>query len=74
MPLDVVVDDYGVTFAGAARAWSRVRGFDVKPRHIAIECEDGPVLLGPASKDVLVGLAASLRAHIASSPIVRHGD
>ena len=29
MPLDVAIDDYGVTFAGAARAWSRIRRFDV---------------------------------------------
>ncbi len=42
MPLDVVVDDYGVTFAGAARAWSRIRRFHVKSDHIELDCEGRP--------------------------------
>ena len=40
MPLDVAVDDYGVTFAGAARAWSRIRSFGVARKHIELDCED----------------------------------
>lgn len=64
MPLDVAVDDYGVTFAGAARAWSRIRDFAVKDDHIELDCEAGPILLGPGSPAVMTDLADSLRAHL----------
>ena len=64
MPLDVAVDDYGVTFAGAARAWSRIRSFAVKGDHIDLDCEAGPIRLGPGSRPVMDTLAATLREHL----------
>ncbi len=71
MPLDVVVDDYGVTFAGAARAWSRIRRFVVKDDHIELDCEAGPILLGPGTPDTIESLAASLREHLGDEPGAR---
>ena len=68
MPLDVAVDDYGVTFAGAARAWSRIRRFHVKENHIELDCEAGPILLGPGTPDIMDRLAASLREHLGPTP------
>ena len=67
MPLDVVVDDYGVTFAGAARAWSRIRRFHVKGDCIELDCEAGPIVLGPGTPDIIERLAASLREHLGAS-------
>ena len=68
MPLDVVVDDYGVTFAGAARAWSRIRRFHVKSDHIELDCEAGPIHLGPGNPAIVSQLAAAIRAHLGASP------
>jgi protease PrsW len=68
MPLDVAVDDYGVTFAGAARAWSRIRRFAIKRDHIELDCEAGPILLGPGTPDTIEQLATSLREHLGRTP------
>ena len=68
MPLDVAVDDYGVTFAGAARAWSRIRRYDVKSDHIELDCEAGPIMLGPGAPDIIARLAASIRDHLGPTP------
>jgi hypothetical protein len=75
MPLDVAVDDHGVR--GAARAWSCIRRFHVKSDHIGtrcmnsarthieLDCEAGPILLGPGTPDVMEErLAASIGAHL----------
>jgi RsiW-degrading membrane proteinase PrsW (M82 family) len=67
MPLDVVVDDYGVTFAGAARSWSRIRRFHVKGDRIELDCEAGPIVLGPGTPDIIDSLAAALREHLGES-------
>lgn len=71
MPLDVVVDDYGVTFGGAARAWSRIRKFHVHPTHIDLECEAGPIVLGPGTPEVIEELAGALGAHLGEKPAER---
>jgi hypothetical protein len=68
IPLDVAVDDYGVTFAGAARAWSRIRRFDIKRDHIELDCEAGPILLGPGAPETIESLAGSLREHLGPTP------
>ncbi|HSO31658.1 MAG TPA: PrsW family intramembrane metalloprotease [Labilithrix sp.] len=68
MPLDVAVDDYGVTFAGAARAWSRIRRFVVKDDHIELDCDAGPILLGPGTPEIIESLATSLREHLGTTP------
>ena len=67
MPLDVAVDDYGVTFAGAARSWSRIRRFEVKGNHIELDCEAGPIVLGPGTPEIIESLAAALREHLGES-------
>lgn len=68
MPLDVAVDDYGVTFAGAARAWSRIRRFHVGVDRIELDCEAGPVVLGPGPPAIITDLASALREHLGSTP------
>jgi RsiW-degrading membrane proteinase PrsW (M82 family) len=68
MPLDVAVDDYGVTFAGAARSWSRIRRFAVKDDRIELDCEAGPIVLGPGTPAIITELAAAIREHLGSSP------
>ena len=68
LPLDVAVDDYGVTFAGAARAWSRIRRFDIKGDHIELDCEAGPIVLGPGAPEIIARLAASIREHLGETP------
>jgi RsiW-degrading membrane proteinase PrsW (M82 family) len=64
MPLDVAVDDYGVTFAGAARPWRRIRAFEARARHVVLDCEGGPLLLGPAAPAVVSAMAGALREHV----------
>lgn len=64
LPLDVAVDDYGVTFAGAARAWSRIRRFDVRGDRIELDCEGGPIVLGPGTPGVIGELAEALREQL----------
>jgi RsiW-degrading membrane proteinase PrsW (M82 family) len=60
LPLDVAIDEYGVTFAGAARAWSRIRRFEVKGDRIELDCEGGPIVLGPGTEGVMGELAEAL--------------
>ncbi len=64
VPLDVAVDSYGVTFAGAARPWSKIRGFSIRGNHVELDCEAGPLLLGPASQRVVNAIAAALRERL----------
>jgi hypothetical protein len=68
MPLDVAIDRWGVTFAGAARSWKKIRAFARKGRTIEVDCEGGPLVLGPMSDDVLDAAAAELVAHLGGSP------
>jgi RsiW-degrading membrane proteinase PrsW (M82 family) len=60
LPLDVAIDEYGVTFAGAARSWGKIRSFHVEVDRIEIDCEGGPILLGPAPSSVIEGIAVQL--------------
>ncbi len=64
LPLDVVIDAYGVTFAGAARPWRKIRSYAVKTSHVEIECEGGPLLLGPAPHPVVTAIATALAEHL----------
>jgi RsiW-degrading membrane proteinase PrsW (M82 family) len=67
MPLDVAIDDYGVTFAGAARAWSRIRAFRVLGDRIELDCEGGPIVLGPGTEGVMAELAEALGEQLGSA-------
>lgn len=71
LPLDVAVDDYGVTFAGAARAWARIRRFSVRGDRIELECEAGPIVLGPGSPQVITELAGAIREHLGTTEAER---
>jgi hypothetical protein len=66
VPLDVVVDDYGVTFAGAARRWGKIRGFSQHGDHIVLDCESGPLRLGPGKTATIDAIARELRRRVAS--------
>jgi protease PrsW len=65
VPLDVAIDDHGVTFAGATRPWKSVRGFEVRGDKVVLECEGGPILLGPGSPSAVERIAAALSARLA---------
>lgn len=61
VPLDVVVDEEGVTFAGAHRAWADITGWDrAGARAIELRSTHGDVTLGPASPRVIEALLAAL--------------
>lgn len=64
LPLDVAIDAYGVTFAGAARPWRKIRGFRREGDHVALECEAGPIVLGPAPPATLDAIVAALRLRL----------
>ncbi len=64
LPLDVAIDDYGVTFAGAARAWGKIRSFAARKDHVELDCEGGPILLGPGTPEVVDAIAHELRERI----------
>ena len=64
VPLDVAVDAYGVTFAGAARPWRKIRGFTVHADRVELDCEAGPILLGPATPPVVDAMASELRGRL----------
>jgi RsiW-degrading membrane proteinase PrsW (M82 family) len=74
MPLDVAVDDYGVTFAGAARAWSRIRSFALKGNHIELDCEAGPIVLGPGTPETMTGLSRALGERLGGAAKERPGS
>ena len=64
LPLDVAIDAYGVTFAGAARPWRKIRGFERRGDHVALECEAGPIVLGPAPAATRDAIVAALRVRL----------
>lgn len=64
LPLDVAIDSYGVTFAGAARPWRKIQSYQRVKDHIEVECEGGPLRLGPAPPDMLARIGEALKAHL----------
>lgn len=68
LSLDVAVDSYGVTFAGAARPWRKIRGFTLKADHVELDCEAGPLMLGPAPAAQVNAIAAALKGHLGANP------
>jgi RsiW-degrading membrane proteinase PrsW (M82 family) len=67
LPLDVAIDDYGVTFGGAARAWRNIRGFEVHHDRVELDCEGGPIRLGPAPSRTVEALAVSLAERLGTN-------
>ena len=64
LPMDAVLDDYGVTFAGAARAWSSIRGVRPSPRGLHVRSTEGDVWIGPAAKETVAMLAREIQAKV----------
>jgi RsiW-degrading membrane proteinase PrsW (M82 family) len=67
LPLDVAVDAYGVTFAGAARPWRKIRGVAARPHQIELDCEGGPIVLGPGPANVIDALRRELEKNLGAS-------
>jgi RsiW-degrading membrane proteinase PrsW (M82 family) len=66
LPLDAVVDDYGITFAGAARPWGTGLGVHSSGRGLRVRSTGGDVWIGPAGKAALADLANEIRARLPS--------
>lgn len=62
LPLDAVLDDHGLTFAGAVRAYGDIRAVLVSGAYVEIASPAGDVELGPGPRDTLAALEAALRA------------
>ncbi|HWL86963.1 MAG TPA: PrsW family intramembrane metalloprotease [Polyangiaceae bacterium] len=68
LPLEAVVDENGITFGGASRAWNEIQSFDRrKVRHmfgeafeIVVHSPKGPLRIGPGKEDATKTLAACL--------------
>jgi RsiW-degrading membrane proteinase PrsW (M82 family) len=68
MPLDVVLDDYGVTFAGAARTWSSIRAIDPSPRGIHLRSTDGDIWIGPAAPQEIARVGRAIAKRLGWQP------
>ena len=73
MPLDVAVDDHGVTFAGRALAWRDIRGVALTPLRqgvgagmaiVTIERDGGVTRVGPGRMDRMQALEHLLVARL----------
>ena len=60
MPLDVVLDDYGVTFAGSARAWRSIQAIQPARRGLRLRTSEGDLWLGPARPAEVNALAQAI--------------
>jgi len=67
LPLEAVIDENGVTFGGATRAWSEIQGFFGEAFEIVIHSPAGPLHIGPGSDDATTTLAACLASYTARS-------
>jgi RsiW-degrading membrane proteinase PrsW (M82 family) len=70
MPLDVAVDEHGVTFAGRAVPWAKVRGARRQSlgalEVLRLDTTGGVVTLGPGRPDRIAGLEALVTGHLAA--------
>jgi RsiW-degrading membrane proteinase PrsW (M82 family) len=70
MPLDVAVDEQGITFAGRAIPWAKIksaRRMSLGELEIVrLDTESGPVTLGPGRPDRIGALEALIAGHRAS--------
>ena len=78
LPLDVAVDDYGVTFAGTARPWASITHFEHLPKGrasvVQLHSTEGDLTLGPGAPMVVSNLARAIAARLvgrgAASPLM----
>ncbi len=64
MPLDAVLDEHGVTFAGATRSWRSIRGIQPSPRGLHVRSTEGDVWIGPAEGDAIAPIARGITNHL----------
>jgi hypothetical protein len=77
MPLDVVVDAFGVTFAGAAVPWRDVTGVERRrlypgamgKQEIILHSQDGIIRLGPGPAPTMDALAHAIHVGLSSYPV-----
>jgi hypothetical protein len=66
MPLDVVMDDYGLTFAGATRPWHSIRGLQPSPRGLHVRSSQGDVWIGPAGAEAIAPITRAIAHKLGS--------
>jgi hypothetical protein len=66
IPLDVVLDDYGLTFAGATRSWHSIRGVTPSPRGLHVRSSQGDVWIGPAGGQAIAPIAHAIAYKLGS--------
>jgi RsiW-degrading membrane proteinase PrsW (M82 family) len=66
IPLDVVVDAQGITFAGARTAWRAILGMEVEPRGrsavVRLDTAEGLVRVGPTDMQTAATIVAAIRS------------
>jgi hypothetical protein len=65
MPLDVAIDDHGVTFGGALRRWGGIRAVERWHDALHLRSTEGDIVLGPGSPATLDRITGELRARLA---------
>ena len=69
MPLDVVVDDAGLTFAGATLPWAKIRGAKrIDAWTLAVANDARELRLGPGRREAIDALEAAITAHARAAP------
>ncbi len=71
MPLDAVLDDYGLTFAGATRPWHSIQSIAPSPRGLHVRSSQGDVWIGPAGREAIAPLAQAIAHRIGSKRVAR---
>jgi RsiW-degrading membrane proteinase PrsW (M82 family) len=74
LPLDVVLDASGVTFAGGRTPWAKIRG--IERRHargafgsrgwLTLRTDDGPLRIGPADSTRIEEIARTIESYLGS--------
>jgi RsiW-degrading membrane proteinase PrsW (M82 family) len=64
MPLDVVFDHHGVTFAGTTRSWRTISGVERSRAGLRVRSSAGDLWIGPATKETLDAVARTISARM----------
>ncbi len=69
MPLDAVLDDLGVTFAGALRRWTDITGATrARERWLVLHTRAGDLRIGPGRRVAIDAVEAAVRARLQREP------
>lgn len=66
LPLDLVVDDQGITFGGAARRWNEIEAIERMGRELVVLSSAGNLKLGPAKDPALDMAEAAIAERLAA--------